>query len=144
MRSFLCSLLLAAAACGGSPKPAPVPDHTEPEHTEEAKPHEEEHHLTPEMEKFHDVLAPLWHSEAADRQARTCEVAPDMLYMAGQVQDAPVPEGAADDWAERVRTFMLAVNQMKEDCKREGTDFEANFSAVHDAFHALMEGLPQS
>lgn len=143
MRSFLCSLLLVAAACSGSSKPAPVtPEDPKPVAGKEEH-HEEEHELTPELQKFHDVLAPLWHSEDADRQTKTCEAAPDMLYLAGQVQDATPPEGVVEDWEERVRTFMLAVNQMKEDCKREGTDFEANFSAVHEAFHKLMEGLPQ-
>jgi hypothetical protein len=145
MRTILFSLILAVAACGGSSKAdteEPVGTAEPMAHSDEAE-HQGNHpELTAEMHAFHDVLAPLWHSEAPDRQDRTCESAGRMLSLGEKIQDAPNPGADATAWAEAVKTLMLSVVKLMDECKAGG-DFEANFGAVHDAFHGLMELLPK-
>jgi hypothetical protein len=147
MRTILFTLIVAVAACGGSSKP----DTEEPAggadpiaHEEGEEKHEEGGHpeLTAEMHAFHDVLAPLWHSEAPDRQDKTCENAGRMLSLGEKIQDAPNPGADATAWAEAVKTLMVSIVKLMDECKAGG-DFDANFGAVHDAFHGLMELLPK-
>ena len=144
MRTILFTMILAVAACGGSSKT----DTEEPGGAEpiahEGEKHEEGGHpeLTAEMHAFHDVLAPLWHSEAPDRQDKTCENAGEMLALGEKIQDAPNPGADSAAWGEAVKTLMLSIVKLMDECKAGG-DFEANFGAVHDAFHGLMELLPK-
>jgi hypothetical protein len=145
MRTIFFSLILAVAACGGSSKT----DTEEPgggadpiAHEEEGKGEEGHPELTAEMHDFHDVLAPLWHSETPDRQEKTCESAGKMLSLGEKIQDAPNPGADATAWAEAVKTLMVSIVTLMDDCKAGG-DFDANFGAVHDAFHGLMELLPK-
>lgn len=145
MRTILFSLVLAVAACGGSSKS----DTEEPVGGAEPIAHEEERkaegghpELTAEMHAFHDVLAPLWHSETPDRQDSTCANAGKMLDLGQDIQDAPNPGAEPTAWELAVKQLMLSVMKMMDECK-SGGDFEANFGAVHDAFHGLMELLPK-
>lgn len=146
MRTILFTLILAVAACGGSSKT----DTEEPgggaepiAHEEGAEGKKEGHpELTAEMHDFHDVLAPLWHSETPDRQDKTCENAGRMLSLGEKIQDAPNPGVDETAWAEAVKTLMVSIVKLMDECK-SGGDFEANFGAVHDAFHGLMELLPK-
>jgi hypothetical protein len=147
MRAILCSILLVAAATGCKSKPAPTtpPDDTADtvEHNEEEHSADEHEALTPELTAFHDYFAPIWHSEAPDRAATACDATANMLMLADKVEDAGMPEGAAADWSQRVSTLMLAIDHMKEGCQNGSADFDANFTAVHEGFHALMEALPK-
>jgi hypothetical protein len=144
MRVILFSLLVvAAAACGNKSKGPETPEGGGEEHGNEEEHPMDHSALSPEMTAFHDRLAPLWHSEAPDRRDATCKDAGLLLGLANDIQNATVPEGAADDWRDRVNALMLAIDHMKEGCQGDNADFEANFTAVHDGFHALMEALPQ-
>jgi hypothetical protein len=150
MRAILSTISFAAflaGGCGCSSKPATTtPDTTakvDGAHNEEEHSAMEEEALTPELKNFHDEFAPIWHSDAPDRQATACGATGDMLELGARVQDAGAPDGAAADWNDRVATFMLAIDHMKEGCQASSPDFDANFSAVHEGFHALMEALPK-
>jgi hypothetical protein len=144
MRAILFSILVvAAAACGNKSK---GPETPEGGGTEEHG-HDAEHHEHPampaELTAFHDHLAPLWHSEAPDRKDATCKDAGVLLGLGADIQGAPAPEGAAADWSDRVNSLLLAIDQMKEGCQSGTGDFEADFTAVHDGFHGLLDALPK-
>jgi len=151
MRTILFSVFLAVAACGGASKS----DLEEPAGGAEPIAHEEEGHhgqhseaehppLTPEMEAFHDVLKPLWHAEpGADRQTGTCAKAGELLGLSEKIQNAPNPGADQAAWELAVRQLMLSLVKLMDECKTGG-DFEANFRAVHDGFHALLDLLPKS
>jgi len=148
MRTILFTLILAVAACGGSSKTdteepggAEPVAHVEGE-GEEGKGEEGHPELTAEMSAFHDVLAPLWHSESPDRQDKTCENAGKMLSLGEKIQNAPNPGADETAWAEAVQTLMVSIVKLMDECK-SGGDFDANFGAVHDAFHGLLELLPK-
>jgi hypothetical protein len=145
MRTILFTLILAVAACGGAETPAPVepPTGTEPVVAGEHEHQQEEHpEMTAEMHELHDVLAPLWHSETPDRQDKTCESAGSMLALAEKVQNAANPGADQAAWEGAVQQLMTSIVTLMDQCKAGG-DFEANFKAVHDAFHGLLDLLPK-
>lgn len=118
--AFLMILLLAACGGGGG---AP-PEATEP--APEPVAHQEEHPtMSAELSAFHDALAPLWHDESPQRQAKTCDQADELLALARKV------EGGAE--------LVTSVEALQADCKAGGAQFADKFTAVHDRFHALME-----
>jgi len=144
MRSSLFAILLALAACGGTstPEPATPVGHEHAEHADGEPAHE--HALPPELAGFHDILAPLWHSQAADRPAQTCQRAGDMLDAGRRIQAAPVPAGADPTaWQTGVRDLLAAVQALQGDCSSGGAQFDARFGAVHENFHHLMELVPE-
>jgi hypothetical protein len=134
MRAML-FMLVFVAACGGSQK------HDEPK--AEPKMEMEEEALTPELKDFHDVLAPLWHSDKPTRQDDTCAATPRMGELAGQVRDAGAPAGAAADWDARVEKLADAVVELGLACEGGTGQFDDFFATVHQDFHALMDALPK-
>lgn len=156
MRTILASLLITAVAsfgCGGKSKS----EMTDPckdmpmdgDHHEEM--HEGEEHaepeLTPEMARFHDVLAPLWHAEAGPQRVDdTCEASGHMLDLSNDIQKAPTPEGADETaWIEAVQTLMIDITHLQDACPQVpgGVTFDDAFTNVHESFHALMAVLPK-
>lgn len=148
MRSILFIVAIAAAACGGASKP----DTTEPEPASGTMPageHEHEgegdHHeaLPADVHAFHETLAPLWHSEAADRQAATCAKGAELADGAAKIEAAAAPEGVdAAAWTAAAKELTAASQALVTDCGAGAADFDATFTALHDRFHGLIELLP--
>jgi hypothetical protein len=105
--------------------------------------HEGEHDdMSPELKKFHDAFAPLFHAEkGAKRTADTCAAVPELTADADAIGKAtPPPSANADTWTEGTRGLVAAVGKLADACKaNDAAKFEAAFNGVHDAFHALME-----
>lgn len=117
--SFIVPVVFAIG-CGGSAAPAGDA------HTHE---HGHEHgKLAAPLHEFHEVLAPLWHSEKGpEREKKVCAAAATLESKATATGDQPI---------------VAAVAGLKAECgKAEGAraDFEPKFSAVHDAFHHAAE-----
>lgn len=156
--ALLASLFATLAACGGADKPATAETTpTEPdvaadpmvEPPGDAHEHPGEHHghgnHTPEMVAFHDVLRPLWHADPGQaRTDDTCKQAGHLLDLANGIQNAAPPTGVdRAQWDPAVRRLMVGIAAlMDQGCK--GGDFEGTFREVHDAFHGLMDVLPQA
>lgn len=102
-----------------------------------------EHHaaLPPALDAFHDVLAPAWHSEpGATRSTEACTAAPTLRERAGTVQSDAAPEGVdAAAWTEATAALIANTEALVATCAEQGADGEAKLSAVHEAFHALVE-----
>lgn len=140
------ALLLAAAACGGKDK-GPTTTTTNQtgtgsgggEHHEGGSQHE---NLPPELNAFHDLLAPRWHAAAgSQRMADTCSAIDQFKAAADAVGKAtpPVPTNA-DTWTTATRALVAAVIELEDACvSKANGKFEAAFTKVHEAFHALME-----
>jgi hypothetical protein len=147
IRNLTLALVLAAAACGGK-KAAPATTTTT---SEQAGPHEEhgsggepgEHEgLTPELTKFHDLLAPLWHAAKGPQRIKdTCAAVPQFKAAADAVAKATPPNPTnADTWTTGTRALVASVNDLEAACKtNDAAKFEAAFEKVHHAFHYLME-----
>jgi hypothetical protein len=144
MRILTFALLLAAAACGGKDKAPTTTMVTPPAGSGSAAHHEggEHENLTPELNAFHDLLAPLWHATAgAQRMADTCGAIDRFKAAADAVGKAtpPVPTHA-DAWTTATRALVAAVDELAAACTaKSDAKFEAAFKKVHEAFHALME-----
>jgi hypothetical protein len=120
------ALALVATACGGSTRPpegAPVPSHED----EEAKMHHDDHaEASPAVHDFHEVLAPLWHSDKGpERVAKTCAQAATLKEKATATKDAEL---------------VAATDALAAECAKDGRpEFEARFAAVHESFHGVAK-----
>ena len=128
-------LFLVVAACGGSDKPATTTVTPEPAKDEHAK-------LTPELDAFHETLAPRWHADKGEpRMKDTCGALADFQAKSAAVKAAPASMGADPAaWTDAGAQLEVSVTGLATACG--GTDlaaFETAFEAVHDAFHKAME-----
>lgn len=105
-------LFAVLVACGG--------DHHEAEHAE----HHEK--LSPALAGFHDVLAPVWHSDrGATRVGKACDASTAMVDKVAATND---PE------------LITAVSEMAKTCMSpDHAQVESQLTKVHERFHALME-----
>jgi hypothetical protein len=90
---------------------------------------DQEHHhaLTADLHAFHQRLAPLWHAPAgAERLSNTCAAAPELAQLASAVRSVDA------------KALQHATALLRKHCANEPRDIEQAFSAVHDAFHALI------
>lgn len=142
------ALLLAVAvgaACGGKGKAvAPTTTTTQPagSGSEQAAPGGEHGNLRPELNAFHELLAPLWHAPAgAQRIADTCAAIDRFKAAADAVgKSTPPVQTNADSWTKATRALVAAVDDLAAACAAKAdAKFEAAFAKVHDAFHALMK-----
>lgn len=140
--------LLSLSACGGgdtAPSESTTPAAAaEPAPAAPEGEHKGEHHgkLSPELDAFHEILAPRWHSAAGpERMKATCGQIADFRTRAAAVKGAAAPAGAAADaWTQAGDKLVTTVATLETTCG--GTDqaaFDTAFSAVHDAFHHAME-----
>jgi len=100
--------------------------------------------LPAELDAFHDILAPLWHDQSADRTAKTCTAAGELEVKAAAVAAAAPPAGAdAAAWQKGGADLKAAVAALRAECSSAArTSFQPTFSTLHDAFHHMMELLP--
>jgi len=150
-----------AIACGAGAKDETTTPKTEPVHKEghgDAKDHDKghdhkghegdakkhDHAFTPEMKTFHDGLSPLWHAKPSDKRvADTCAATATFVTQAKAIAAATAPEGAKDGWAAATKGLVDAANQFVNTCKGDKATFAKDFTAVHQAFHAVMANMPK-
>lgn len=142
----LALLALLVAACGGkskTPETAPA-DPAAAAHDAEHK--QGEHPaLPPGLVSFHEKLSALWHAEPGPQRATdTCGETELMAQQLDHVNEAGLPAGLDEAaWNEHLTALQAAWTQLQEDCEQHDQEnFEAKFTAAHDAFHALIELLP--
>lgn len=132
---------LLLAACGHK-SPAPAQPGTNGSGTEMAAGHHDgEQTVPPELQKFHDVFAPLWHqTQGPDRMNATCSAVAELQTDADVVAKATPPATAnADKWTEGTRALVAGVTSVADACKAKDTGkFETALNAVHEALHGLM------
>lgn len=86
---------------------------------------EQHEHMKPELHAFHEVLAPVWHSQAGDvRIAKACDNAAAFRDKAAATGDAALVDAAA---------------QLATACASKGPPVEAALQKMHERFHALAE-----
>ena len=136
--------VLAAAACGGK-KSAPATTTTTTQPSEPGGAHEghemEHEGMSAEMTRFHDILRPLWHAaQGPKRMPDTCAAIGELRTAADAIaKSTPPTQANADTWTSGTRALVAAVNDVEAACKTTDTaKFEAAFTKLHDAFHALM------
>ena len=143
MRSVLFSIaVLAAAACGGTSKPATTTT-TEPA----GNPGGEHEGLPAEVGAFHDKLAPLWHADNGQaRMDQTCAATGELDTLAAAVTKSAAPEGVdAAAWSGKATALQESITKLSAACgDATHATFEADFEAVHKAFHGLIELIPSN
>jgi hypothetical protein len=135
-------LALALAACG-SKQPAPAS-------ASAAKPVPVEEHtkmgMSPELAKFHDVLAPRWHAEKGpQRMSDTCNAIGELKSGADAIAKAPRPATANPDaWTAGSHELVASVAGLERQCElgargEPSSGFDQAFEEVHESFHHLLE-----
>lgn len=160
------SILFVAilAACGGSPAPSTpeVPgeshdhehDHEAAEHGHDHDGHHGEHEgghhegtgrghrVEGPLKDFHEVIAPVWHSEpGAKRVEAACSSAAKLKERAGTLGTPPAAaEKDAAGWKKDVDAMVVDIDALVASCAAAGRpDVEPVLARVHDGFHKLME-----
>jgi hypothetical protein len=156
---FLASAL-ALGACGGADTPADTtaaahahPGHGGPEqspadaaradHAGKKTSHEHgsqahEHDFPGAVNEFHEILSPIWHSEATPKPA--CAGAGDLYMAAENIDPMSAPEGVdAGAWQEAVDELLTSALHLSQACTQMGDAAAAQNILVelHDRFHAL-------
>jgi hypothetical protein len=136
MKTMFMLLATLAVACGGKAAddtipPAPAPAASAPEAPAAGS----------AIDRFHDKLAPLWHAdESPERIADTCGAVADLHGIAQEILTAGPPAGAAADFADAAQALEQSVGALHGECDTaERKDFQAKFTVVHDAFHAVAD-----
>lgn len=135
---FCSSFLLA---CGGT---EPSAEHAEGEHHAGGE-HHHEHAAMPEsVDRFHAVLAPIWHSEPGpSRSELACQNTEQLGTSSRAIADAPVPEGVEEaTWRSATEQLIASIGTLGESCAASPQGSEEKLHEVHEHFHHLMEALP--
>jgi hypothetical protein len=147
---------LVGLGCGGGAAESTEADsqsdaHAGGEHAEGDREHHEgeegegdEHGgLPPSVEAFHSAMAPVWHSEeGASRGSLACDNAATFTERADAITTSAMPEGVDQaGWQAATTGLTSSVADLLADCEAGGPEAEAKLSAVHDAFHAIVEQL---
>jgi hypothetical protein len=134
IRSILPALLVIAAAACGSSKPAPAAPADDGKGEAGAA-------VTPEVQKFHDALAPRWHAEhGAPRMKSTCDAVPELMADADAIGQASPPAGSdGAAWHANVSALSESIVGLKTSCDAgDASAFETAFGKVHESFHRLI------
>ncbi|MFK8003181.1 MAG: hypothetical protein AB8H86_26665 [Polyangiales bacterium] len=91
---------------------------------------------------YHDVLAPIWHSEAGQVRADlACAGVTDLIAQGEALAAAPAPS-EHPDWASEVGLIGTDAQGLAMTCGNEAStveEKEASLNVLHDRFHSLME-----
>lgn len=134
MKIALTLALVLAAACGSKSKPADTATATKTESDKHAN-------MSPEINKFHDVLAPRWHAEKGPQRMKdTCAAVAEFQADADALTKNPPAGADAAAWTTGTKELTDAVVGLDGTCKvNDATAFESAFERVHHGFHAVME-----
>lgn len=97
--------------------------------------------LPPTLAAFHETVAPVWHSEpGAGRATLACNAAAQLRERAGAVQSGEPPAGAdAAAWTPATGALVTSTDALVAACTAQGADVEVKLTAVHEAFHGLVQ-----
>lgn len=93
-----------------------------------AEDHRHMHHFAQDVEAFHGVLAPVWHSPVGvARREKACARGEEMERLAKDIRSVD---------ASRLVTSVAA---MRAKCQGNPEGVERTLANVHDAFHHLID-----
>lgn len=146
------ALALTLVACGGPAAPAKTePPVASPEEPEPADAHEHgserrskhEHLFSGDLKLYHDLMSPLWHAEAGgERIGSVCNEVATLQVHARAIAEEPPPagsQGEVSSWSAAGAELAAKTDALASACNEQGrANVEAAFTAVHEAFHAVM------
>ncbi|MFO0558893.1 MAG: hypothetical protein U0269_12820 [Polyangiales bacterium] len=136
------SLAIASllSACNGSSQSSSTTTSTTTQASAGAEHAEHHPQLTAAQHSMHEVLAPIWHSEAGPaRTARACEQAATLRERAAGVQSEAAPAGAPANTAELRAALVTAADALVTECAGSRAAVDAKLADLHTAFHHVFE-----
>jgi len=107
------------------------------------EPHEQhEMKVHPTLDAFHDVFAPVWHTENdAERVAKGCENAAAIHAHVQKIEEGTIPEKATDQegWKTDAHALMIEADGLVSDCKAGTEGVAPRMKNLHDGFHKLLD-----
>jgi hypothetical protein len=92
------------------------------------------------VEAFHDVLAPVWHTEdEAQRETRACAALRALRVEASRLVSEPAPAKATPAFAAQARNLAQAVTALEAACEKDPAAVAAALHDVHEKFHTVRE-----
>lgn len=90
--------------------------------------HRHHHQFPKDVDAFHAVLAPIWHSSPGPaRVQKACAQAGELEKLAGDIRSADA------------KPLVDAVARLRSRCDGKPAEGETALVDVHDAFHRLIE-----
>lgn len=104
------------------------------------------HDFPSSVYQFHQVLAPLWHSQPGrERVDAACSRASELHTLAQDIASAAVPERAQRNtvgWNEAVKDVITSIEQLSRACgENGGANAEGALTDVYRAFHGMVAYL---
>jgi hypothetical protein len=91
------------------------------------------HDFSRDVDAFHAVLAPLWHSrQGKERSRQVCAQAQKLENLANGIHSGDA------------KKLLASIAALRAQCQARPTDIDASFSDVHEAFHCLIEPAIES
>lgn len=113
---FLRVMTVAAMATG--PVLADVPNH-------------HHHHLAQDVDAFHAVLAPVWHTRPGpERLPGACAKVDEFARLASDIRSTDASK------------LIASIASMKSACQNKQDNVDGAFYDVHEAFHQLLDAKP--
>ena len=143
---FAASLALVAGCGGTQPQPDSTPpdNHAHHHHHEGGAAHSEAEHekVHPTLDAFHDVFAPIWHTESdSERTSKACQNMAAIHAHAQKVEEGSVPEKATDqaNWKAEAHALMEDADALRKDCDVGREAVLPRLKSIHEAYHRLVD-----
>ena len=95
----------------------------------------------PPLDAFHDVFAPVWHTEPdAVRATKGCDQATAIHAHAQKVEEAPPPPNTKDEaaWKADAHELMVNADALVTECKAGPASAGPRLQSLHNGFHKLL------
>ena len=99
-----------------------------------AQNHGHSHHaFAKDIDTFHSLLAPIWHSASGQARSQTaCAKSTELAQAAAGIQSADA------------KRLVAGVANLKSQCSSNPVGVHAALHEVHEAFHALIDHKPSA
>lgn len=102
--------------------------------------HRHSHDFPPVMHRFHNVMAPLVHSQPGEaRMQAICDSADQLGETAKAVVATPAPTGREQAWTSAAGQLNETSQAIGADCDDGGFEAEVLLGRLHQAFHGLIQ-----
>lgn len=92
------------------------------------------------VDAFHDVLAPVWHTDDQPQQTeKACAALPDFRAQVTRLVTEAPPPSATPAFGPQTRELERAVTSLEAACANDRPAVTSALTSVHERFHAVSK-----